>query len=101
MYCGKKKKLPRGKNRFGTPNECYVKGRQSGFVGGISKGLVSLTDEELNKLSKDVIRDIAYKYSVPRYSTLGKAGLITAILRDKPANVKTFNLDELKNRTRF
>ena len=100
FYCGRKTKLPRGKNRFGTPNECYLKGRQSGFIGGISKGLVPLTVEGLNPLSKDVIRDIAYKFRVPSYSRLSKEGLITAILRVKTDNVKTFNLDDLKNRTR-
>jgi len=30
MYCGKNKNPPRGKNRFGTPNQCFLKGRKAG-----------------------------------------------------------------------
>lgn len=96
MYCGNKTRPPRGKV-FGTPNECFLKGRKAGFVGGVSKGLVKLTPDGLNGLRKDVVREIAYRFGVTGYSQMSKEGLINAILRIK-GDATTYNLDNLKNR---
>jgi|DEB0MinimDraft_10_1074344.scaffolds.fasta_scaffold08956_6 hypothetical protein len=95
MYCGKKKNPPKGK-RFGNPNECFLKGRRSGFIGGLTKGLVPLTRDSLNSLRKDVIREIASRFGVRRYSLMSKEELITNIL-DNRGNATSYNLDNLKN----
>ena len=95
MYCGKKKNPPKGK-RFGNPNECFLKGRRSGFIGGLTKGLVPLTRDSLNSLRKDVVREIAYRFQVSGYSQMTKEVLIENILRNK-GNARTYNLDNLKN----
>jgi hypothetical protein len=94
MYCGSKTRPPRGKV-FGTPNQCFLKGRKAGFIGGISKGLVKLTPDGLNGLRKDVVREIAYRFGVTRYSRMTKAELINAIIQVKGADT-TYNLDDLK-----
>ena len=96
MYCGNKTRPPRGKV-FGTPNQCFLKGRKAGFVGGISKGLVKLAPEGLNGLRKDVVREIAYRFGVTGYSQMTKAELINAIIQSK-GDATTYNLDNLKNR---
>jgi hypothetical protein len=95
MYCGNKTRPPRGK-RFGTPNECFLKGRKAGFIGGISKGLIPLTRDGLNGLRKDVVREIAFRFGVRRYSQMTKEELINAIMRVK-GDATTYNLDDLKN----
>lgn len=93
-YCGRKTKVPKGKVQ-GTPNQCFLKGRKSGYIGGISLGLIKLDLDSLNSLRKDVVREIAYRFGVMGYSNMTKQVLIENILRNK-GNVKTFNLDNLK-----
>ena len=97
MYCGNKDKVPKGKTR-GTPNECFLKGRTAGFVGGVSKGIINLNQRSLNNLRKDVVREIAYRFRVRGYSNMTKPELIAGIIRNKPDNVNTYNLDNFKNR---
>ena len=97
VYCGGKQRPP-GNKVFGTPNECYLKGRKAGFVGGIQKGVIKLNRTELNKLRKDVIRSIAVKFMVNNYSNLSKEQLMAGILeRAQRQNQDTFNIDDLKN----
>jgi hypothetical protein len=94
-YCGTKK--PSKAQRIGTPTECYYLGRKSGFVGGISKSNVELTQKGLGGLRKDVIREIAFRFNVKNYSNMLKTDLIDNILAKK-GNKKFFNLSELKNK---
>jgi len=96
MYCGKNKNPPRGKT-FGTPNQCFLKGRKSGFVAGLSKGLVPLTRDGLNQLRKDVVREMAFRFGVRNYSQMSKEQLVNGILENR-GNSKTYNLDNLKFR---
>ena len=93
-YCGTLKTPPNGRPR-GSASQCFILGRRAGYIGGISKGLVKLTQGELNKLTKDVVRVIAMKFNVSRYSRMTKEQLITNILRVKGQR-KTFNLDDLR-----
>jgi hypothetical protein len=50
IYCGTKK-TPRGRVA-GTKNQCYVIGRKSGFVGGISKN--DITKKEIVEMGNDI-----------------------------------------------
>ncbi len=93
-YCGTKTIPPQGRPR-GTASQCFILGRRAGYIGGISKGLVKLTQGELNKLKKDVIRVIAMKFNVSNYSRMTKEQLIQNILRLKGQR-RTFNLDDLR-----
>lgn len=92
-YCGAKK-VPKGERR-GTSTECYFIGRKAGFVGGISKSNVKLTQTGLGQLRKDVLREIAYRFNVKNYSHMLKADLINNILAKK-GNKEYFNLMEFK-----
>jgi len=96
MYCGKERQPPKGK-RFGTPNQCFLKGRKAGFVGGVSKGLVPLTRDGLNQLRKDVVRELAFRFGVRNYSQMSKEQLVNGILENR-GNATTYNLDNLKFR---
>jgi len=94
-YCGAKK--PSKGQRIGTSTECYYLGRKAGFVGGISKSNVELTQKGLGGLRKDVVREIAFRFKVNNYSNMLKTDLIDNILAKK-GNNKFFNLSELKNK---
>jgi hypothetical protein len=94
-YCGSKK--PTSKERKGTPTECYYLGRKAGFVGGISKSNIELSQKGLGSLRKDVLREIAFRFKVKNYSHMLKTELIDNILARKQ-NTKFFNLSELKNK---
>ena len=93
-YCGTKTPPPQGRPR-GTASQCFILGRRIGYFGGISKGLVKLTQGELNRLTKDVVRVIAMKFNVSGYSRMTKEQLITNILRLRGQR-RTFNLDDLR-----
>lgn len=95
IYCGTKN-TP--KNRIkGTSNQCFLLGRRAGYIGGITKGIVELTQSSLNTLTKDVVRAIAQKFNVTGYSKMKKDELIRNILRLKKSR-NTFNLQELKKK---
>lgn len=94
-YCGAKK--PSSGERRGTSTECYYLGRKAGFVGGISKSNVELSQKGLGSLRKDVVREIAFRFKVNNYSNMLKTDLIDNILAKK-GNNKFFNLSELKNK---
>jgi hypothetical protein len=95
IYCGKKN-TP--KNRIkGTSNQCFLLGRKAGYVGGVSKGIVELSQPSLNTLTKDIIRAIAQKFNVTGYSKMNKDELIRNILRLKKTR-KTFNLQDFKKK---
>lgn len=94
-YCGTKLIPPQGRPR-GTASQCYILGRRSGFIGGISRGLVNLNQVELNRLTKDVVRVIATRFNVVGYSRMTKDQLIQNILRINRGQRRTFNLDDLR-----
>lgn len=76
-----------GRNPTGTPNECFISGRRAGYAAGVNQSIPITND-----LSKDVIRDIARLNRIPRYSTMTKDQMITALLLN---NVLTFKPIEL------
>lgn len=93
-YCGEGR-VPRGKVR-GTPGECYLIGRKSGFVGGLMKGedvgteksmkrakvgkeIKSKAKRDFKSMSKDNVRDIARQNKVKNYSKMSKDDLVKSV----------------------
>ena len=67
-YCGNKA-TPHGKVR-GTSGYCFVAGRRAGFVGGISKGVITKAELELigDDIKQRPLQAIAKSIGVPNSS---------------------------------
>lgn len=94
VYCGAKQ-TPKNRTKGGS-NQCFKIGLKSGFAAGAQQGskINIENNTQLNKMSKDVVRNIAALLRITNYSKMSKQQLMEAIVAK---DQKTFSLSRLKD----